>query len=149
MQAELWEGKTFEPFDPQLRIEVDGKTVRYLGNPEDQTYEHVPDYEIVQKNPSLLPPEEHQIVCAVSINIVNTWLKQNLHFLEYIFDLPETLRTHRLLRKSDRFLTGCMNRSAVYNASLIRVLIKTSPERIRLMSPTLQKLVAEIQQPCA
>ncbi|MBL5885637.1 hypothetical protein I7V28_19225 [Lelliottia amnigena] len=149
MQAELWEGKTFEPFDPELRIEVDGKSVRYLDNPEDLIYKHVPDYEIVQENPPLLPPEEHQIVSAVSINIVHTWLKQNLHFLEYIFDLPETLRTHRLLRKSDRFLTGCMSRSAVYNASLIRVLKKTSPERIHLMSPTLQKLVAEIQQPCA
>lgn len=149
MHEELWEGKTFEPFDPQLRIEVDGKSVRYLGNPEDLIYEHVPDDKTVQANPSLLPPEEHQIVCAISINVVHTWLKQNLHFLEYIFDLPETLRTHRLLRQSDRFLTGCASRSAVYNASLIRVLKKTSPERMRLMSPTLQKLVAEIQQNCA
>ncbi|MCG0456551.1 hypothetical protein L6R44_10585 [Enterobacter cloacae complex sp. ECC445] len=149
MQAELWEGKTFEPFDPQLRINVNGKSVRYLGNPEDLAYEYDPDYETVQANPSLLPPEEHQIVCAISINVVHTWLKQNLHFLEYIFDLPETLRTHRLLRQSDRFLTGCASRSAVYNASLIRVLKKTSSERMRLMSPTLQKLVAEIQQNCA
>lgn len=146
MDLWAWLDEKYPPFDPLARIDVEGQAVRYLSAPDALNYEHEPDFEVLQKTPSLLPPEEHMIRKAVSINVVHTLLKQNRHVLEYVFALSETLYTNRLLRQSERYLSDCLTLSPVHKASLVRVLKENSSGRINLMSPHLQKLVAELNK---